>query len=165
MLKQAILYKDELTTKYIEAMCDDHFKFYNAGSNRNFTFSLVDNDYWTIQRVSVDSDNNVIGFMGCDISRDNKVMRHFGLMNFTKRTNIIFAKDVLQFLRELKNTYCASKFEFVAYAGGEPEKMYRRFIEKHGGRIVGTLTDTQVLTDGKSYNSTLFEIMREDMNF
>lgn len=165
MLKQAILYKEELTKKYIEAMCDDHFKFYNSGSNRSFTFSLVDNDYWTIQRVSVDKDNNVIGFMGCDIARDDRVMRHFGLMNFTKQPNITFARDVLDFLRELRDTYNASKFEFVAYEGGHPEIMYRKFIKKHGGRIVGTLTDTQILTDGKSYNSTLFEIMRKDMKF
>lgn len=165
MLKQATLYKEELTKKYIEAMCDDHFKFYNSSSNRNFTFSVVDNDYWAIQKVSVDKDDNVIGFMACDISRDNGVMRHFGLMNFTKMPNIIFAKDVMQFLRELRDIYNASKFEFIAYVGGHPEQMYRKFINKHGGRIVGTLTDTQILTDGKIYSSTLFEIMREDMNF
>ena len=99
MLKQAVLYKEELEKKYIASICDDHFKFYNSNSNRQFTFSIVDNDYWSIQRVSVDKDDNVIGYMCCDIARDNRVMRHFGIMNFTKKPNITFARDTLTFIR------------------------------------------------------------------
>lgn len=165
MLKQAILYEEQFKKEYLKAMCDDHFKFYNSCSNRNFTFSLADNDYWTIQRVSVDKNNNVIGFMSVDINRDSRVINHFGIMNFTKNINMIFAKDILKFLRELRDVYQASKFEFVAFVGGKPEAMYKRFIAKHGGRVVGTLTNTTKLLDGKYYDSTLFEIMREDMKF
>ena len=40
-----------------------------------------------------------------------------------------------------------------------------KFIKKHGGRIVGTYKNSTKLIDGKYYDSVMFEIMREDMNF
>jgi hypothetical protein len=165
VLKQAILYGNELKQKYVEAMCDDYFKFYNGCSYRNFNLDISNNDWNSIQRVSVDSNGDVIGFMSADINRDSRNIDCFGIMNFTKQPNIIFAKDLLKFMRELRDDYNANKFEFVAYVGSDAEKMYRKFISKYGGRIIGVKRRSQKLSDGKYYDSTLFEIMREEMIF
>jgi len=165
MLKQAILYEEKLKRKYLEAICDDHFKFYISNSFRTFTFQLANDDCWKIQMVSVDTGNNLIGYMAADIDRDSRVISCFGIMNFTKKINITFSKDLMNFIRNLRDTYNASKFEFCAFTGGEPELMYRRFINKYGGRIVGIYTNSNKLLDGKLYNTTLFEIMRKDMKF
>lgn len=165
MLAQAILYEDQLKRNYIEAACDDYFKFYTGTSYRNFDIRIQQNDWNRIQRVSIDKSGNVIGYMCASFDRESKVINNIGLINFTKQVNVTFAADVIKFLRELRDDYAASKFEFVAFVGGPAEKMYKRFIAKHGGRVVGTLRRTQKLTDGKYYDSTLFEIMREEMNF
>jgi hypothetical protein len=89
----------------------------------------------------------------------------FGIMNFTKHPSGVFANDLLKFMRELKENYNANKFEFLAYVGSEAEKMYKKFIARYGGNIVGIKKRSQKLADGKYYDSTIFEIMREDMKF
>lgn len=165
MLRQAILYKDELRTKYIGAMCDDHFKFYNCTTYSSFDFEVKESDCWKIQMVSVDDNDNVIGYMTNAIDRDSKIMNCFGIMNFTKKTSLTFSRDLLSYIKYLRDTCQASKFEFCAYVGGKPEVMYSKFIDKHGGRIVGTYTDGAKLQDGKYYDCRMFEIMRKDMNF
>lgn len=165
MLKQAILYRDTVKQRYIEAMCDEYFKFYHGNSYTNFDFELASNDWNTIEMVSVNSKNEVIGFMSAEINRDTKNITGFGVMNFTKNPNIIFAKDMLKFMKMLKYNYNANKFEFCAYTGSPAEGFYKRFIEKHGGNVIGIKRRSQVLSDGHYYDSTLFEILREDMRF
>lgn len=165
MLVPAILHEEQLKKNYVKAMCDDHYKFYMSTSYRSFTPNVQNNDWSTIQRVSIDKNGNVIGYMSAEIDRDSKVVNRFGLLNFTKQINVIFAQDLIKFIRELRDRYDASKFEFMAFVGGEAEQMYRKFISKHGGNIVGTLKKTSKLIDGKYYDATMFEIMREDMNF
>ena len=165
MLKQAILYEEQLKRKYIEASCDDYFKFYFSSSCREFSLKIHDNDYWTIQMVSVDKNDNIIGFISVDMNNDSKVAKYFGIINFTKKPNIIFAMDVIRFLRDLRDRHNASKFEFTAFVDGSAERMYQKFIKNHGGRVVGTYKNSTKLIDGKYYDSRMFEIMREDMNF
>ena len=87
------------------------------------------------------------------------------MINFTKEINITFSKDVLKFIRNLRDVHKATKFEFTGFVGGEPKLMYRKFIARYGGRIAGTLTNNTKLVDGNYYDSTIFEIMREDMKF
>jgi hypothetical protein len=166
MLKQAILYEEKLKREYLEAICDDdQLKFYNSSSYRTFNFQVVDTDCWKIQLVSVDTNDNLIGYISADIDRDSRVVSSFGIMNFTKVINIIFSKDLMNFMKSLRDKCNASKFEFCAFAGGKPEQMYRRFINKYGGRVVGTYTSSSKLLDGKYYDLTLFEVMRKDMKF
>lgn len=165
MLKQAILYSEGLKKKYMEAMCDDYFKFYSGCSYRSFDIEVLKDDWNTIQRVSVDTSGNVIGYMSVEINRDSRNVTGFGIMNFTKHPSVVFANDLLKFMRELKENYNANKFEFWAYVGSEAEKMYKKFISRYGGNIVGINTRSQKLSDGKYYDSTIFEIMREDMKF
>ena len=115
MLTRAILYEEQLKKKYIEATSDDYFKFYFSSAHRSFNLDVCNNDYWTIQMVSVDKNNNIIGFMSVSIDDDSKVVNNFGLINFTKKPNIIFSSDVMKFLRMLRDNYNASKFEFNAF--------------------------------------------------
>jgi hypothetical protein len=165
LLAPATLHEDQLTRQYKEAVCDDHFKFYMGTSYRNYNLEIQRNDWNVIQRVSIDKGGKLIGFMSASIDRESRVVGSFGILNFTKKTNIIWSMDIVKFIRELRDQYDASKFEFVGFVGSDAERMYRRFIEKHGGNIAGTLRRTALLIDGNYYDSTLFEIMREDMNF
>jgi hypothetical protein len=165
LLAQAILYEEQLKKQYATAMCDDYYKFYMSTSYRNFIPNIQNSDWSTIQRVSVDKNSNVIGYMSAEIDRDSKVVNRLGLLNFTKQINVIFAQDLIKFIKELRDRYAASKFEFMAFVGGDAERMYRKFIKRHGGNIVGTFRSTAKLIDGKYYDATMFEIMREEMKF
>ena len=98
MLVQAILHEEELTRKHLEAICDDYFMFYNSDSHKSFEFSLEDNDFWEIQMVSLDINGDVIGYITVDLNRDSKVASSFSMINFTKKINIIFSRDVFKFL-------------------------------------------------------------------
>lgn len=165
LIKPAILFQKELEESYAKAICDPFFKFYNGASYRDFTIRIAKDDWNTIQRVSVDSSNNIIGLMIAEFDRDSRIVRNIGIMNFTKQPNAIFSKDLLDFMRELRDEYQANKFEFIGYVESPSEKMYRKFISKYGGRVVGVSRRTQKLIDGMYYNATYFEIMREEMNF
>jgi hypothetical protein len=165
MLKQAILFQEKLKEKYIQAMCDDYFKFFTGNSYYEFEFEISKNDWSNIERVSVNSNGEIIGYFYVGINRDTRNITSFGIMNFTKKPNMIFAKDLIKFLRELRDSYNANKFEFLAYVGSPAEKFYREFIAKYGGNVVGIKRKTNKLTDGQYYDATMFEIMREDMKF
>ena len=165
MLKKAILYEEEVKTKYMEAMTQDRFKYYAGGSYLYFDLEIKKNDWNEIQRVSVDKDNKVIGFLSAEINRVTKNMKFFGIMHFDETPDIVFSRDVISFLRELRDNYLANKFNFLAYKGSPAQKLYDKFILKHGGRVVGIQLQDQILSDGKLYDSKLYEILREEMKF
>ena len=165
MLKHAFLYKEQLQQKYAKAMTDEHFKYYIADSYVNYTLDIKEDDWDNIQRVSVDKNNDVIGYMSCYIERHTNICRNFGILNFTKKQSITFSKDVFEYLKHLKYNCGATKFEFLAIEGSPSEKIYNKFIKKHGGRVIGIQYDTIKLTDGKMYNAVLYEIMRDYMKF
>lgn len=165
MLKPAYLYSDQLQRKYAETIDDNYYNFYFTGMWRNYKLKVYDDDCWIIQRVSVNSKGDVIGYMSASFDRESRVASSFAIMNFTKHINAVFAKDLLSYIRYLRDVQKASKFEFCAFVGGNPDRMYKQFIKKHGGRIIGVSQDATVLRDGLLHDMTLFEIMRLDMNF
>lgn len=165
MLVQAILYKEELIKKQIESECDNYFMFYHSGPFPRFEFELETTACWKVQMVSIDKNKNIIGYVSCSVDRDTKVADCFGIVNFTKKLNLTFSKDLMEFLKYLRDIFHASKFNFSAFVGGPPEIMYQKFIRRYGGRVVGTYVDDVRLKDGNMYDSRAFEIMKKDMKF
>lgn len=54
---------------------------------------------------------------------------------------------------------------WFAYKDSPADKMYRKFIKRYGGRIVGIEKRAGILEDGKYYDGVLYELLREDMKF
>lgn len=165
MLKHAIQYKDELSKLYLNAICDDYFKWYAGSDYHDYELCIESNDFNIVQRVSVDKNDNIIGFMSCCVNRVSGRAYNFGILNFTKQLSTTFSKDVLCFIKDLKTNLNITKMEFLAYKGSPAELVYNKFISKHGGRIVGVKRATSKLSDGKYYDGVIYEIMREDMKF
>jgi len=161
ILKLAYQYKDKLQTAYSNVVFQDKYKFYNYDNYWNYTLKLSENSWDDIVMVSVDNENNVRGYLGAGISRTSDKISSLGIMNFYE-PNIIFSKDLYQFLKDLFEKYNFRKIEFSVVIGNPIEKMYDKYINKYNGNIIGIKKATTKLQDGKYYDVKHYEIFKED---
>jgi hypothetical protein len=106
--------------------------FYQSSSRDEGT---VDTDDWNrIQRVSVDADGAIVGYLSARVDRDVRRVRELCAIAFVEHS-VTWAIDVRSFVRGL-----VAEFEAVhwsAIADTPNAAMYRRAVELHGGRVVG----------------------------
>lgn len=160
MIKPAILYKDQLLQKYSEIMYDVTYQYY-FGYPSAWLPNIPDNTENGHYFVSVDENDNVLGYITYSINYLSKSCFNFGLISFDKG-NIKLVKDAYQVIYNIFNLYYFNKIEWNCFADNPAIKGYRNFIKKCGGREVGYLKATNVLMDQKLHDSVLFEIMKED---
>ena len=161
MLKTAYAYKDKLQSAYNTIVFTDKYKYFNFSNYWDYTIKLSENSWDNIEMVSVDKNNNVIGYLRAGISRDSDKISSLGILNFYDK-NITFSRDLYQFLSNLFNKYNFRKIEFIVVIGNPAEHMYDRIMEKYGGRVVGIKKESTKLVDGKYYDVKLYEIFKED---
>jgi len=163
ILKIAYYYKTKLQDEYKLIVYNDKYKFYFCSSYWNYEFDVSGNsNYYQIDFVSVDENDNVIGFLGANINRDINKIDSLRIINFKNKCNIIFSKDLYKFLNELFTVHNFNKIEFSVVVGNDIEKMYDKYCLKNSGRIVGQYKEHVKLTDGKLYDYKIYEIFRED---
>jgi len=155
MLKLAFPYKEKLNQAWQSIVFNEKYQFYNGGNYWSYDVKLDDNSWDNIQMVSVDKDDNVIGYFNVCIDRMSNKVSSVGAINF-KDKNITFSKDFYQFLSELFTKHRFRKIEWYVIVGNPVEKMYDKIIAKYGGRIVGirreaTMTPDGILRDEKEY--------------
>jgi RimJ/RimL family protein N-acetyltransferase len=140
---------------------DDKFKFYNASNYYNYNLELA-NDSWTnIEMVSVDKDDKVIGFLAAKIDRCSDYVSSLRVINFYE-LNYTFSKDFHQFITELFTKHNFRKIIFSVVVGNPAEKMYDKYIEKYGGRVVGVYKEDTKLYDGIYYDFKMYEIFKSE---
>jgi RimJ/RimL family protein N-acetyltransferase len=161
MLKLAKLYEKEIQTLFIKIAFDEKFKFYNATNYYTYGTELAQDSWSQLEFVSVDKDDNVIGFLRAKIDRCNDMISSLGVINFYD-LNYTFSKDFHQFLTELFTKHNFRKVEFSVVIGNPAEKMYDKYITKYGGRVVGTFKEETKLYDGKYYDHKVYEIFKCD---
>jgi hypothetical protein len=163
MLKIAYYYKSKIQEEYQKIIYNPKYKFYVCSSYYNYEFDVGGNTNWAnIEFVSVDKDDNVIGFLGASVNRDIMKVDSLRIINFKEKGNITFSKDLNQFLHELFTVHNFNKINFSVVCGNPIEKMYDKYCIKYGGRILGTYKDDVKLTDGKLYNLKIYEILKEE---
>lgn len=161
MLKLAKLYESQLQQLFNNIVFDDKYKFYNATNYYNFNLELT-NDTWShIDYVSVDKDNRVRGFLSAKIDRCSEHVSSLRVINFYD-LNYTFSKDFHQFLTELFTKHNYRKIAFTVIVGNPAEKMYDKYINKYGGRVVGTYKEDIRLYDGKYYDYKIYEIFKTE---
>jgi hypothetical protein len=161
ILKLAYTYKDKLQAKYSEVVFQDKYKFYSCSVDWDYAIKISEDSWNNIQFVSVDEENNIRGYLSAHVSRNSDKVTGLGIINFYD-TNIVFSKDLYQFLKDLFEKFNFRKIEFSVVIGNPIEKMYDKYIKKYGGRIVGISKDDTKLQDGKYYDLKYYEIFRED---
>ena len=157
MLKPAQLYKSKLREEMCKSWYNPDNIFY-SGWTGNELPSLPDNNYDSHHFVSVDDDDNVIGYISYSINWLAMSADRFGIISF-KKGSIMFAKDVYKVICNLFEVYHMNRISWLAYADNPAIRGYRNFIKKHGGRECGYRRQVAKLQDGKIHDSVEFEIL------
>lgn len=158
ILQPARLFKNELDTKLTEVWYDEKYKFYFGSYQEEI--EIEDSNFHYIQFVSLDSNNEVIGFFNSALNRYSNLVSSLSIINFTDN-KITFARDIYHFIDYLFEVQNFNKIEFTVIQGNPIETSYDRIIEKYNGSIVGIQKDKSLI-NGEYHNVKLYEIMRED---
>lgn len=161
MLKTAYLYQEELNKKISEIAFSPKYMFYNFATYWNFNYKLADSSWQSLQFVSVNKENNVIGFFTAEIHRDFDKICNLGIINFQER-NLVFSYDLKIFLDSLFVKFNYRKIEFSVVVGNPIENAYDKITLKYGGRIVGIQRESAKLMDQKYYDLKMYEIFKSD---
>ena len=111
--------------------------------------------------VSVDKNDNVIGFLSAKIDRASNRVSHIGAVNFGE-LNITFSKDFYKFLIDLFEIHNFYKIEWCVIVGNPAESMYNKIIERYHGNIIGISHESIKLDDGKYYDVKEYELFKRD---
>lgn len=160
MIKPAQLYLDELNEKYVNTWYDDRYKFFfRCGWSSQIT--LPDNNYNSHDFVSVDPNDNVIGYMHYQIDRDANSCDDFGLISFDPG-NVLFIRDVKRVVDDIFLRYNINRITWTCFEDNPAIKAYRCFIRRFGGVECGRFREDAKLSDGKRHNSIAFEILQRE---
>lgn len=119
-------------------------------------------DSWNkLQFVSIDKNDNVIGYLTAYLERSMDKVTGIAAINF-KDVNVTFSKDFYKFLTDLFDIHKFNKIEWQVVIGNPAEKMYDKIINKYGGRVVGIEHESTKFDDGKYYDVKEYEILRRD---
>lgn len=162
MLKESLLYKDQIQEQYNKIKYDDKYKFLFANSYRNEKFDLRIGLEDCIEMVSVNKENIVIGYLLAKVERDWLIITDLRILNFREKGNITFSRDLYEFLQNLFVKEGFRKLQFKCIVGNPIMKMYERYIERYNGKNIGTFHNSVRLSDGKIYDYTLYELFKED---
>ena len=162
MLKPAQLYKDKLQEENIKSWYKPENIFWN-GYYGDSQINIFENNYDCHQFVSVDKEDNVIGYIAYNVDWSAMSADRFGIISFNKGS-IEFAKDLYQVVCDLFEVYHMNRVSWCAYADNPAIRGYRNFIKKHGGRECGYYRQIARLQDGKLHDSVDFEILSEEFH-
>jgi len=162
MLKIAYPYKDKLNKAIQDIVFEEAYKYFNQTSYWDLEVELSKSTWKELQFVSVDENDNILGYFLAEIVRPEAYIDSLGICNFSGKCNITFSRDLYEFLDSLFTKFNYFKITFCVVVGNPIEKMYDRFINKYGGRIVGYYKEHVMLQDGKYYDRKHYEIFRKD---
>lgn len=160
MLKNAILFKNEIELKMMETWYDKRYQYYydSMPGLPDFPTQPEKNR----QFASVDDEGNVIGYMSYSFNLATRRAMNFGIISFDIG-NPMFARDVRQMIAECFFKFHLNSIEWFCFEENSALKGYRKFIKRYGGREVGTLRNVAFAADGQIHNAVLFEICYEDL--
>lgn len=163
MLKLAFPYSDKLNKVWQSVVFEEKYQFYTFSDWWSYKIYIDDNSLDKLQMVSVDAEDNVIGFFEAFIERDTYKISAVSAINF-KDINITFSKDFYQFMSELFVKHKFRKIEWFVVVGNPAEKLYDKIIAKYGGHIVGVKHETRKTADGILRDEKDYEIFKSDFD-
>lgn len=161
MLEFAYFNQAELYDCLQKVLKDRNLYFYFMYPTKFFSIRIDDTDYNSIQFVSKSNDGKIIGFFSAYINNDHNTISNLDFINFTGKPSIVFSRDTKLFFDEIFITRNFRKITFYAIEQNPAVKMYRKLVNKLGGREVGVLKENKKLTDGNYYDEVIFEIFKK----
>lgn len=160
MLDVAIKHKERLTERFRETWFQDKYKFWNY-TNYFEEMPIEDSTWVNHQFVSLDSDGDVIGYIGYKIDRSNDYVYALNIINFTDN-KAVFGIDAGKVLKDIFEKFHFRKLCFSVVVGNPIEKTYDKMIENFGGKICGYKKEHVRLIDGQFYDEKMYEILAKD---
>lgn len=162
MLMPAQLYRDKLMEEYSKTWYKPENMYYTGWTGDSIP-EIPDNNYDNHHFVSVDKNDNLIGYISYSVNWIPMSADGFGIISFQKG-NIEFAKDVYKVICDLFEKYHMNRVSWKAYVENPAIRGYRNFIKKHGGRECGYYRQVSKLMDGKLHDSVEFEILASEFH-
>ena len=145
--------------KFWEITYDKKYMFGGSGYSDEYSPSV---DNWSkYEFVSVDKNNNILGYIKYNINQRNQGISGLYIVNFSNN-KLIFGKDVFQAIDDIFCKYNYYKLSYGVFVGNPIERNYDKLTKKYGGRIVGIKKKDEKLLDGNYYDFKMYEIFRED---
>lgn len=160
MLKPAQLYKERLEEENIKSWYQPENIYWNSTSGSEL-LNLPDNNYDCHCFVSVDKNDNILGYIDYCVDWAAMSANKFGIISYQKG-NLEFVKDIYKAVRDLFLVYRMNRIQWCCYADNPAIRGYRNFIKKHGGRECGYYRQVAKLMDGKLHDSVQFEILASE---
>ena len=160
MIKPAQLYKDKLSEEYAKTWYKPENIFYTGWTGTEMP-KIPDNNYDSHHFVSVDKNDNLIGYISYSINWISMNANNFGIISFDKG-NIEFAKDIYKVICDLFDIYHMNRISWHSFVENPAIRAYRNFIKKHGGKECGYYRQIAKLQDGKLHDNVEFEILANE---
>lgn len=160
MLDLAIKYETKLQELFSNISLDEKYMFYHGCSYRE-KYKSAESTWNKHEFVSLDSNNEVIGYIKYNIDRENQYAYALQIINFSNN-KVVFGRDVMECLDEIFTKFKFRKLKYSVYVGNPVEGTYDRLTKKYGGRIIGIAFKDDKLLDGNYYDFKSYEIFRED---
>lgn len=160
MLKPAQLYAEELQRKNTETWYKQENIFWNGGSGDS-TINLPEDNYYSHCFVSVNKNDEVIGYITYSIDWSTLSADRFGIISYDKG-NMEFIKDLYKAICDLFEVYHMNRISWCCFVENPAIRGYRNFIKRYGGRECSYRRQIARLQDGKLHDSVEFEILAEE---
>lgn len=159
MLKPAQLYAEELNKKILATWYDPDYMWYNA-SVGEFGIDLPDNNEQFRHFVSVDENDNILGYISYTVDWKVKSAEDWGIVAFVKNSKT-FGRDVHRAISDVFVLNGFQRIEFHCYADNPILDTYQSLVAKYRGEQLGIRHRWTRLPDGELHDSVLFEILKE----
>ena len=160
MIAPAQKYQDKLKEKFIDTWYDPKYKYYRASVYSQYD-ELPVNTWSSHNFVSLDKENNILGYITYDVDRAACIAHNLCIISFTEGT-ITFGKDLMQIINDVFYKYDFSCLTFKVVVGNPIEKTYDKLVAKYGGSIVGTYKSYVRLDDNLLYDLKLYQILKTE---
>lgn len=145
-----------------ESFDDPYYKYYHVSAYVDYKAENTSN-WYKEDYVSVNASGEIIGHFSARIDRNTRGVSSISAINFKRSGNgALFSIDFRRFIEKLfieRNYYRVS---FCVITKNPVMSMYDRFVHQYDGRVIGTFTKSERLSDGELYDCKHYEIFRED---
>lgn len=160
MLEPAFINQTELQKLY-SSFISDKKSVYALPFPLRYQLLLDETNLYSIQIVSKNVQNQIIGYIEAQIDRYNNIVENVFLIKFCKDNSYIFTKDTLDFVSELFDTHGFEKIVFQTIIQNPANSIFSRFIkEKKVGRLIGVLKGHRKNIKGKNFDVALYEVYK-----
>lgn len=162
MLKPAGMYEDQLKKLFAEIAFDEEYMFMTTSSWRD-TWTPSADTWSKHEFVSVNEENEVVGYLSYNVDRDALTTNRLQVINFRKDgLNRVFGNDLRRMFTDIFLKFQFRKLNFMVVIGNPAEAFYDKYVEKMNGRIVGYYESDAKLIDGNYYDVKIYEVTRDN---